>query len=170
MKHAHIKNGEILFIGSWEEVIERIKTQSGYGLGLSKITKNKQVVGAMLTVMQAEHETRDGKGNVYKMSSPPSDTFFRNKNEGRSQSKRAFKAKPIKFKPEIWPQQTLIGFFRRHSINARTTDWFIVFHEPSRKMTQDDQILLLLQPDQTEYRIDINIEKKKLIINNLYGE
>lgn len=100
----------------------------------------------------------------------PKDQFFRQRNEGRSETKRAKRAKEVKFKEEIWPQPLLVKLFRGSIGHAAHSQWLVHLSNPKRKMTPSDQLEIFLAPSTTMYRVEIETTKKYLIIHDLKGE
>lgn len=110
----------------------------------------------------------DGKGTTKEMPIKPKDGYFRTRSEGGIAT--FAKRRNIKLKSEVWTGQTLLNFFRQELITANTTTrWFIMLNDPARKLTNDDQICLMLAHSETEFMVQINLQDRHLVIENLTG-
>lgn len=115
------------------------------------------------------HLSKDGTGKVVVTDKPPKDQFFKTPAEGRPKLAIPVRPKPVKMKDQLWNGHTMVNFFRVNQINAASTNWIVLFNTPHRKMTPEDQLELMLAHSDTEYLVQINEQKKYLIIDNLKG-
>lgn len=100
----------------------------------------------------------------------PKDQYFRTRSEGRSDNQRAKRARPVKFHESIWGQKHFAQFMRVQIGHADHTRWICNLSNPKRKMTASDQLTIMLAPELTRYRVEIESVKKYLVIHNLKGE
>lgn len=100
----------------------------------------------------------------------PKDQYFRARSEGRSDTQRSRHARPVKFREAIYSQKQLVLLFRAQIRHADHTKWICNLGNPKRKMTASDQLEIMLAPELTRYRVEIEPVKKYLIIHNLKGE
>ncbi len=115
-----------------------------------------------------QHSKIDGAGNVTKIDAPPKDQFFRTRSEGRPKNVTPKKTE-VKTKKELWNGNTMHNFFREENIIAERTDWHVFFNEPARKMTNDDQLVILMKHTDTEWEVAISRRHKYLCIEELHG-
>lgn len=117
---------------------------------------------------KTEYYTRTAKGTE-KILPLPKDNLFRRPCEGRAQH-IIKKPKVVKTKRERWTSGKLRHFFLDENIHANTTQWFICFDSPNRKMTPADQLDLMLQKDWTLHDLSISRERKHMVIDELNPE
>lgn len=112
--------------------------------------------------------SKDGKGKTKRIPAAK-DTFFRTKAEGRSPTVTS-QRKKIKFKRSLWQQRTLADFFRQVQTVQPHSIWDIGFENPCRKMTNEDCLRIMLADRDTEYMVNLAIDAKTIVIDNLNGE
>lgn len=115
-----------------------------------------------------QHTRIDGNGKVTKIDAPPKDQFFRTRSEGRPKSVTPAK-KDVKTKRELWNGHTMNNFFRDENIIAERTDWHVFINDPARKMTNDDQLVIMMKHSDTEWEVAISRRHKYLCIDELHG-
>ena len=119
-----------------------------------------------------QHYTGNGNTDLRKTSTPkPKDWAFRTQSEGRAKlvmPKRTI----IKTKKELWPQAKLVSFLRANKINVGNefNRWVIIFDEPGRKCTAQDEVDLLMAPDDRMYFVKHNLPRKYVNIERKEGE
>lgn len=109
--------------------------------------------------------TTDSKGEHEITGGRPKNGYHRRPSE-RAKAPTKAKAKDIKLSGERWDAATMHHFFFSDIIHADTTDWFITFESPNRKMTAADQLILMLVPHEM-YEVQVNYQRKHLIIDHL---
>lgn len=120
---------------------------------------------------QFEHYTGDGGRDLVKAKVAPSkDWAFRTKAEGRPSLVMPKKVN-VKLTKQIWPHSKLIAVFRQNGINMGegSCNWFCLFDTPSRKMTAQDQLDIMLMPHDAYFTVRHNLPKHWLIIEDKGG-
>lgn len=115
----------------------------------------------------------DAKGQVHLVPTGnvrPKDWAFKTKPEGRP-SLIMPKKVDVPLKRQLWTQRVLRDTFINHQINMGSGEnrWFVLFDTPSRKVTAQDQLDLLLADESTRYFVRVNMGKKWIIIENKDG-
>jgi hypothetical protein len=126
---------------------------------------------SIATILMKAHTEYGAAGpESTKIVHKPKDQYFRTRSEGRADTQRAKRARPVKFREVIYSQRDLVFLFRSHVRHADHTRWICNLSNPKRKMTASDQLEIMLAPELTRYRVEIETVKKYLIIHNLKGE
>lgn len=94
------------------------------------------------------------------------DGFFKKKADRHKQIMP--KKKKVRLKDECWNRVVMCRFFRKEGIYGhRQGKWFITLNSPSRKMTEADQLAIMMAEKDQDFFVKVSYEHRHLIIEDI---
>lgn len=119
-----------------------------------------------------KHFTRTAKGTQEVLPKTKEKMgLYRTKSEGRNRQIMPTRARVVKLKDEFWTSRQITQWFSHLQFIAdkKERGWFFAMNKPNRKLSQADQIEIMIQDDNQSHLVHFNMDQKHFIIESLVG-